>query len=175
MPQSQPTSKPFFRSDLFDGANRYSGGFVEGLYCGGGSALFFDGSHYEGQWDAGLRSQWGRWVHEDANQVAPDVLGKVFEAVKAAVGGDALESRLQHEQSSSVDGSNDVNMQPESSASTQSCSSHPPSPSSSPNSSLPPPDVLSNPVSGTMGGHGALDAGRAGNPSGCYPNRIIIA
>jgi hypothetical protein len=145
------------------------------LYCGRGSALFFDGSHYEGQWDAGLRSEWGRWVHDDADQVAPAVLGKVFEAVQAAVGGDVLESRVQRGQSSPVDGSNDVNMQQESYATTQSWSPHSPSPSSSPNPSIPPPDVLANPVSAKMGGYGALDAGREGNPSGCYPDCIIIA
>jgi len=65
---------------------RYSGGFVEGLYCGRGTALFFDGSHYEGEWDSGLRSRWGRWVHASADHEAPEVLGKVYEAVKAVIG-----------------------------------------------------------------------------------------
>jgi hypothetical protein len=146
---------------------RYSGGFVEGLYCGRGTALFFDGSHYEGEWDSGLRSRWGRWVHASADHEAPEVLGKVYEAVKAVIGScDRLEGELRGADCLSplVSGS--------SHAATAAQPSTPPA--LAPNATgqqghPPPPDVLSNPVPGKIGGDGALDAGQAGNPSGSAP------
>lgn len=151
---------------------KYSGGFADGLYSGRGSALFFDGSHYEGEWDSGLRSRWGRWVHADASQVAPEVLGKVFDAVKAVVGGDELQKTVRRNDGSSpVFGSDFSNFGTHANAVTnESLPPLPPPASAATHSSvLPPPDVLTNPIPGKIGGDGALDAGRAGNPSGPPP------
>ena len=146
---------------------KYSGGFAEGLYSGRGSALFFDGSHYEGEWDSGLRSRWGRWVHADASQVAPEVLGKVFDAVKAVIGGDEVQKTAQQNDGSSPVSGSDYFGTHTNTVTNDSLPPPPPPASTATHSSvLPPPDVLSNPIPGKIGGDGALDAGRAGNPSG---------
>jgi hypothetical protein len=159
---------------------KYSGGFSEGLYSGRGSALFFDGSHYEGEWDSGLRSRWGRWIHADASQVAPEVLGKVFDAVKAVIGGDEVQKTAQQNDGSSPVSGSDYFGTHTNTVTNDNDSLPPPPPAATHSSVLPPPDVLSNPIPGKIGGDGALDAGRAGNPSGppppllfcCFPLRV---
>jgi hypothetical protein len=113
-------------------------------------------------------------VHADADHVPPEVLGKVFNAVKAAIGGDvAVESGAA---ALSVDGAHDV-ARLEGIASTIATEPALPTPSAAlqahataASHSPPPPDVLSTPNPFKIGGDGALDAGRAGNPSGTFPN-----
>ena len=141
---------------------KYSGGFIEGLYNGSGSALFFDGSLYEGGWESGLRCNQGRWVHEDASHVPPEVLGMVFEAVRGVIGGAGGGA---HAIGAAADVGDDRDDAAETSASPS------PPPPSAPAPPLLPPDILFAPVPGKMGGDGALDAGKGGNPSGAPPSQ----
>jgi hypothetical protein len=156
---------------------KYSGGFVHGLYCGRGSALFFDGSSYVGEWDSGLRQRSGRWMHSDSDHQAPEVLGKVFEAVKRVMLERAgAEMAPEHRDAHALPAPGCSDLGDNGDDATATAADFKPSSVSSTASShhpLPlPPDSFFVSAPGKMGGEGALDAGRAGNPSGL--SRITI-
>jgi hypothetical protein len=109
-------------------------------------------------------------VHADAGHVPPEVLGKVFNAVKAVLSGDVevnsgqqLTAALSDDDTHQVFNQEDVAASSSPSAAAQ-------TPITAASLSAPPPDVLTNPIPGKIGGEGALDAGRAGNPSGTRPS-----